>query len=441
MSTPIVHVVHCIDTEGPLDEDIAATFTRLKELFGVSLAPSHETLEKLQRAEIDLGGNESEIARVFAPELLSYNRNWQQIREMLMRILSPEFRHQMEDAQGNGWVYSWHCMDHMGLPCNPRHKDMGYGNVFHFYRQILEETQSNQDEMNWHFHPLSLTLNPLAAATSYMNNMALLTHIIARRVIDDQWFPTVNRPGFHSERQDSHMFLEQWMPFDYANQAITQENIAQKDTQKGRFGNWQRAPQNWQGYHPHHDDYQREGQCRRWIFRCLNVGTRFRNLTEQHVEEAFIEARDHGSAILAFANHDYREIGKDVDAVRELLARIQPQYADVEIRFSGAEEAARAHIATKEPLTKPPRLASDLGDGHFTVRLTEGDMFGPSPFLAIKDLAGNYYHDNFDEVVPGKEWRYVLDEHTMPIPAIDTIAAATAGRHGFFDMTSQKPHS
>ncbi len=213
---PVLHVVHCVDTEGPLTETLEATFGRLKSAFGIDLPPDAGTLARLQRKEIDLQGREDAVARMLAPELLAYNTSWDAIREMLAEALSPQFRNGMTDADGNGWVYSWHCMDHMRYAENPRRKDVGYGHIFRFYRSILAETDSSRDEINWHFHPRSLTGHPLHAATSYVNSYDLLFEILCRRILEDEWFPVVNRPGFHAERPDSHAFLEQWIPFDYA---------------------------------------------------------------------------------------------------------------------------------------------------------------------------------------------------------------------------------
>ena len=51
----IVYVVHCVDTEGPLDESLNATFDRLREVFGIRLDASKENLAKLQKGEIPLG--------------------------------------------------------------------------------------------------------------------------------------------------------------------------------------------------------------------------------------------------------------------------------------------------------------------------------------------------------------------------------------------------
>jgi len=240
----ILHVVHCIDTEGPLTEDIVATFERLKDIFSIDLIPSAANLKALQNREIDLGGLEDEVARVVAPHLLNYNNSWKDIQRMLEEAMSSEYRNRVLDDNGKGWVYSWHCMDHAGYSDNPRRKDLGFGNVFRFYKQMLIETDSHQDELNWHFHPLSFSRNPLQCASSYVNSFDVLMPILCRRLIEEKWYPLANRPGFHTERPDSHLFLEQWIPFDYANQYYERDD-GQPDLVKGRFGDWRRSSPSW----------------------------------------------------------------------------------------------------------------------------------------------------------------------------------------------------
>jgi hypothetical protein len=432
----VLHVVHCIDTEGPLDEDISATFDRVNRLFGLDLAPSRQTLHALQNRQIDLGGIEAEVAKVVAPELLAYNRDWSDINAMLADALSDGFRRQMVDDFGGGWVYSWHCVDHLGFSENPRRKDIGYGNIFRFYRSILAETGSTRDEINWHFHPLSITRRPLAAATSFAGSMDVLLYILARRVIDDGWFPTTSRPGFHAVRPDKHAFMEQWIPFDYASQAITQSPQIQKDQQMGRFGDWSRAPITWQGYHPHHDDHQSPGAARRWIFRCLNLGTRLRLLTEDDTALAFEEARQTGSAIIAYADHDYRDIRPNVTEMRRQLHKLRAAYPDVKIRFNGAEAAAQAHVAVTEPqrIAKPPVFHLQREAERVHVRLVDGTIFGPQPFLALQTRDGRYFHDNLDEVVKGSQWTYVMDDQTLPPSALARVGVAAAGASGGYGV-------
>ncbi len=428
-----LYVVHCVDTEGPLDESIDATFERLQDIFDIKLEPTQENLRRIQNRQIDLGGQEDAVAKCFSPELLRYNRSWTDIDGMLTELLSEKFRHQQPDDFGGGWVYSWHCMDHVGLSDNPRRKDLGYGNIFNYYREKLHEFGCADDEINWHFHPLSLLRNPLHAATSYINSLDVLTQILCRRILDNHWFPVVNRPGFHAERPDSHAFLEQWLPFDYANQSGA-GIVNQPDLSFGRFGDWERASTSWRGYQPHHDDYQQEGLCRRRIFRCLNVGTRFRALTERHVREAFAEADVQGAAILAFADHDYRDMRPDVEKVRALLRVVRPDFPDIQIKYAGAEAAAVALLG----LEKEPKLELSISieSNRLLAEVLVGEIFGPQPFLAIKTTEGRYFHDNLDVIEPNRKWAYVLDVQTIPVECISLLGVGSAGRYGGYSVST-----
>ena len=433
MENKILYIVHCVDTEGPLDESLEATFDRLKSIFGIELQPSKANLKLIQNKALNLSGIEEAVAKCFAPHLLKYNKNWADINQMLNKILSNKFRREHLDDYGNGWIYSWHCMDHIGYAVNPRNKEIGYGNIFRFYISKLLDHKSKQDEINWHFHPLSITENPLNSATSYVNNYDRLIQILCRRILDENWFPVVNRPGFHSERPDSHSFLEQWIPFDYANQACEEDHI-QPDLTFGRFGDWTRAPSSWRGYNPSHDDYQIKGSCRRMIFRCLNVGTRLRSLSIDHVREAFIEARNTGSAILSFANHDFRDMQDDINHVRNMVSEIKSEFSDVNIKYSGAENAA---ISIMNYQDKPaPELKAYIQGNRLFIELVKGKIFGPQPFLAIKTKDGKYYHDNLDMVLPQKKWSYVFDEQTILIHNILKVGVASAGFYGKYCLVN-----
>jgi hypothetical protein len=422
MNENILYVVHCVDTEGPLDEKLEDTFERVNKIFGLELKPSMEVLEKLQKAELELCGKEKEIQKMVSPELLSYNKNWDMIDEMLDTCMSEDFRNKNQDDFGEGWVYSWHCMDHVDYDINPRNKDIGYGHIFQHYKARITDSK---DELNWHFHPRSLSRNPLHGATSYNNSIMDLIYLISRRIIDDNWFPTVNRPGFHSERSDSNLFLEQWIPFDYANQSH-EEQEQQPDARNGRFGDWGRASKSWRGYHPSIRDHQGEGNCNRVIFRCLNVGTRLRLLQPLHIRQAFEEAEQFGSAVLAFADHDYRNIRKDVYYVRNLIEKHKGEYS-VSVKFSGAENAAVKHLKLKK---KDFRLVCKLEGNRFYVSAKGGHIFGSQPFLSIKTTDGKYLHDNLDELEHEKTWGYVFDDQTIKLDEVHKIGVGSAGRSG-----------
>ena len=118
----IVYIVHAVDTEGPLYESTKATFERLNSTFGITLPASHENLVKLRNKEIPLDGIEDEVSKFLDPALQNYNDTWDKIENMHKRILSDDFRFAHPDSFGNGWIYNWFCMDHVGYDYNPRQR-------------------------------------------------------------------------------------------------------------------------------------------------------------------------------------------------------------------------------------------------------------------------------------------------------------------------------
>ncbi|MCA9837579.1 MAG: hypothetical protein KC422_11720 [Trueperaceae bacterium] len=420
-----LYVVHAIDTEGPLYESLDATFERLEKIIGMRLEPSRKTLEQIRNKELDLGGKEDAAALVVSPQLLNYNDSWDKVDAMLYEMLSPEYRQRYADPTGRGWVYTWFIVDHVGYDMNPRRRDMGYHNIFDHYKSLLKETNS-ADEINWHFHPMSTYKEAHICATSYLRSPHLL-ETLARRIIDRGWFPSCFRPGFHAERPDAHWFLEQWLPFDFANQATETDVAAQQDVMGGRLGDWRRAPNDWSPYHPAHDDYQTEGSCRRTIFRCLNVGTRFKLLDESEVERAFARAASGKPTILAFTNHDFRDMRHDVAETHALIQRVASRYPEVIWQNSGAKEAARAVLARKEG--EPFELEVRLEHNRLSVTANH-DSFGPQPFLAIKTHDKRYLTDNFDLQSPRRHWTYTFDADTVPLSSIESFGIASNDLNG-----------
>ena len=437
----VVYIVHSIDTEGPLYESLSATFERLHKHFGISLSPSPENLKKIQNAELHLDGKEKQIAKAFSPQLLDYIDNYGKLEKMLEKIGSKSFRNSMPDSYGGGWIYNWHCVDHIGYDVNPRKKDIGYHNIYDYYAEFIETTQAT-DKIHWHFHPSHHRKISHLNVNTYLRDNKIF-EIIARRIIERDWFPSVNRAGYHTERPDSHWFLEQWMPFDLSNQAFKDED-EQIDLSGGRFGDWRRAPDDWSVYQPDHDDYQVPGNCRRYIARCLNVGTRMRCINETEVRKAFRYADENGSAIMGFTNHDSRDMAPNVDLVRDLIRKVKPGFPNVKFKYCDVREAFNRTLFGD---FKPPK--TNLLEGSFeqtnierqwklTVNARE-NTFGPQPFLAVETNDSNFHHDNFDFQEPFRKWTYIFDEHTFPMHSIRNIGVASNDVQGFYHTLHFKP--
>lgn len=407
----IVYLVHCVDTEGPLDEvgpnRILAGDHYRPACFDPVLFQADPRAETERHRRRTLGG-------------------WDTIGAMLRHCTAPGFRDFMQDSAGGGWIYNWFCMDHMGFTDNPRGRDMGIHRVFDVYRRLIEQ-QGRGDAVHWHFHPMSTYGEAHLSATSYLNSPNL-REIIGRRLLDRQWFPKANRAGFNDERPDSHWFLEQWIPFDLSNKASTDHDDERNPDMAGnRCADWRGAPSDWSTYHPDHDYLQSPGNCRRKIARCLALLNRFGNLTEAELDAAFRRAADGLPTLVSFNSHDWRDLVPEIEFVRYLLARVAPRYPGVRFRFAEAVDAFNAvhPPAGHKPLRLECTLLRDArGCRMINITTATGKVFGPQPYLAIRTRSQRIVQDNLNFGRSRSEWTYVFDEQTIRPDDIRTIAVA-----------------
>jgi hypothetical protein len=437
MEKGIVFIVHHIDTEGPLCEPIDEIFVRLKNTVGIDLKIpfTRSNVIKLQNGEIEMDNNlKKEVQKIISPHLISFKENWSEIDEMLTRITAPGYREKFKDSFGNGWTYNWHIVDHVGYLTNERRRDMGYLNIFNHYERLFKELPKFNDDFQWHFHPVSFKNEAHRCATSYENSYFELHQIMCRRIIEKEWFPQVNRAGFHTIRPDSNWFLEQWLPFDASNQSIEEitGNNIQLDAINGRFGDWRGAPSDWSIYHPDLYDWRKKGNLNRFISRTLNLKTRFRNINQTEIEKAFESAGNGNNVYLGITNHDYREMSTEIEEFGNLFSDISRRYPDIKFCNSTSVKAFQAAIGynDEEMIKNKVDFDIEIKGNLIKVNITNGEPFGPQPYLAIKTTNGRYYHDNFDFGNFKKEYYYTLDKETLMPAEIDKIGVATNDKYG-----------
>ena len=428
---PIVYVAHHVDTEGPLYESVSETFKRIEEITGVSMPfpPTKNNLTKLQRGEGDfLSLDEMEkIKIIVSPHLLEYKSSWNEIDEMLSRILISDFRNKYKDSFGNGWIYNWHIMDHAGFETNPRHRDLGYLNIYDHYMEIFSQLEDCKvDAVEWHFHPIHYKRQANICATSYENSSTVLHQILCRRLIERNFFPRVNRAGLHTERPDSNWFLEQWIPFDASNQSVENDDYYSS----ARVGDWAGAPHDWRIYHPDIYDWRKIGGGNRYIARVLNLKTRFRNVTIEEIRRAFLKARrERCNVYLGVTDHDFREISAEIDEFYEMLVKVSREYRDVDFSFARSIDAFRKVIGItgqEEKIDLEFKIERNL----LLLDVISGEPFGPQPYLAIKTKSGEYLHDNLDFGKYKQQYYYTFDIHTVPLDEIASVKVACNDKYG-----------
>ncbi|MCF8067744.1 MAG: hypothetical protein K9L30_04070 [Desulfobacterales bacterium] len=430
----IVYIVHAVDTEGPLHESLSDTFDRLKDTFDIILEPTYDTLDKLRKNQIPLNGKENIVAKFLSPALLKYNDSWDKIDNMLSTLLSSDFRNKLLDSYGGGWIFNWHCIDHVDYDVNPRSKSLGYHAIHDRYVDFLDKYHSSEiDPIYWHFHPMSTYREAHRCATSYVNS----THLhqsLCRRIIERKFFPSSFRAGFHTERPDSHWFLEQWIPFDCSN--LSFENLEEFETQNdfknGRFFDWRRAPSDWSVYHPDYYDYQIPGQCNRSIGRFLQINTRMANITQEESDKAFKNANEGMGIILGVTNHDYRNMMSEVDLARKYIQNSSQKYPQVKFKFCNVNDAFNAVVNNGDYEKLDLNIDLQLFDKSILLNVStkQSTVFGPQPYLAVKTKSKRFIHDNFAFGLDGKSWSYIFDEHSIRYDDVDVIGIAANNKYG-----------
>ena len=433
----MIHIVHHVDTEGPLNEPISELFKRLEDILGIDLKikPSLKNLSHLQNGEIPFDKEVLEtIKKITRPELITFKNNWDKIDEMLKRITSNKFRKKYKDSFDNGWVYNWHIMDHVGFETNERGRDLGYLKIFNHYENFFKDHNKGNDDIQWHFHPISFKKEAHKCATSYENSYYELHQSLCRRIIEKKFFPQVNRAGFHTVRPDSNWFLEQWMPFDASNQATInfQNESSQTDSINGRFGDWIGAKNDWDIYNPDLYDWRKEGKLKRYISKTLNLNTRFRNINEAEIEMAFLKAEKGSDVYLGITNHDFREMSNEINDFYSSFINVGKKFTKVKFLNSNTVNAFRAVIGYDKKSIDENAIdfKITLENNVLKIIITNGEPFGSQPYLAIKTKNSKYFHDNLDFGVFKKEDYYTFDSHTLNIDEISEVGVASNDKYG-----------
>ncbi|MFC1745496.1 hypothetical protein ACFL35_15990 [Candidatus Riflebacteria bacterium] len=422
----ILYIVHCVDTEGPLYESVDATFERIKNTFGLEFKASQEQLRRLKRGE-DLPENlKDRVLEFVSDKRLSYNSTWDKLDKMLNEIMSCDWRNRYCDDFEQDYIFNWFIVDHVGYKTNPRRRALGYNVVFEHYLEKLREFPAVKDALYWHYHPTSFFFEAHKTSNNFSYSNEHLK-ILSHRIIDHLYFPAAFRPGSHTERSDINLFLEQWIPFDYGNQGMPErmEDKLQKDICEGRFGDWRRATSEWETYHPDLYDYQKKGDMKRFICRCLNVGSRVRPITRNEISRAFKRALEKPT-ILSVTNHDEREMRDGIDWFMKSVREEQEKYPQVRIRHENAIDAVRKTYPL--PSEAPTILKFCWEDKRLLVR-ADKKIWGPQPFLCFKTRDLRYIYENFD-FQEELTWSFVFDQETVELEQLEAIGVATNDNYG-----------
>ena len=160
--------------------------------------------------------------------------------------------------------------------------------------------------------------------------------------------------------------------------------------------------------------------------------SRHRNITIEEIEKAFIKAQNGENVYLGITDHDWREMSAEIDDFRSKLKVAHKKYPNVKFKFAETVEAFRNVIGYTDAEIKTNKVNFDitLENNILSVVFTNGEPFGPQPYLAIKTKGGDYLHDNFDFHEPKKSFSYVFDNYTITLDKLERVVVATNDMYG-----------
>ena len=411
-------VVHLVDAEGPFWEPLEETFRQLKEIYHINMEPSISNLRDLQ-AGIGIPSEIAEDVKArFSSHRLGYNNSWSDIEKMCHTLFSKEWRTQISGTSPTPYTINWNCLDQIGFHLNPRRRQLGPNLIYKFYEDQIKLNELSWDRLYWHYHPMAFNKALNKNGTS-LNHHPYHYTSLCHRILDCHNFPAVYRPGYHVERTDLNVFLEQWIPFDYANQNAHD----QRKDENYRFSDWRNAPLDWSVYHPDFKDPRMSGNLKRSIARCLNIGTDFAKIGKDEIEKAFIRCAEGKPTILAYCNHDHRDMIAEIKEVTSMIEEVSKRYeSQVQYQYCNAVDAMRLYYDL--PSEEPVKFSFTFQDGKLEIKCSK-PIYGSQPFLAFRTYDNTLYHDNFCFGNDNLSFHYQFDSHSMPIQMVQEIGVAT----------------
>jgi hypothetical protein len=398
----ILHVVHGVDTEGFLYQSDKATILRINTEFGTNFDPTPEIIKKLRQKKLNANGKEEQIAHYLST--VNFISDHKAYAKHINDVTCSDFREKYSDPSGGKYRWSWYVLDNVATHINPRRRLYGYGQVYYLLKNsIINQEDADLDGFYLHYHQMREKQHSFAKETLFCSSDEY-NQILCRNIIEQRHFPSAYRAGYCLERYDSNLWLENWIPYDFSNEAPSFK-MSIKEMINNDMDYWLRAPSDWRHYHPDSHDYEKEGNLKRTIFRSLCYYTKDYGITENDVSAAFERANSGKETALSTYSHEFRPLKPEAVGYYNIIKKVSKSYPEVQWRFSTATEAARSILGFQNdrPIELDLRVEGDV-----VYASSNKDVFGSEPYLALQTIDDRYIHQAFVKM-ENNLWGYKLN--------------------------------
>jgi|DEB0MinimDraft_3_1074331.scaffolds.fasta_scaffold08872_2 hypothetical protein len=340
---PLVAVVHCVDTEGPIGGDVRRNPDGSKEFMD----------------------------------------NWSDIKQSLRELVNDDYRNCHRDSFNFPLKFNWFIMDFTGFSTNPKNRICEYHDTY----DNIKSLNTSIDAFHWHYHqpPKSGIGDQWSDDWDSSNEHY---NILGRRILDREDFPEAFRAGGTIEDEKCSMWLNDNLMIDFSNRvssmSVKTENIFDF--------NWFGAPMDWFPYNPSHGEITAKGDMRRVIARSVDIKSRLHELQYDEVLKAFNDALSSGNTtILSYFSHDHRDMREETSYAIQLVKKASEE-TGVPFKWMCAKDAVKQ--ALRLPTRENDIQVSITGRNAFIT--FRHRMFQKNPFVYTLSKAGNIKYHKLD---------------------------------------------
>ena len=340
---PIVLVVHCVDTEGPIGGDVRRNPDGTKEFMD----------------------------------------NWEDIKSSLSDITSSEYRNRNSDSFGGDLTFNWFIMDFMGFLTNPKNRISKYHDTY----DNIKSLNTAVDSFHWHYHQPSRS----GAGDQWSDDWDASNehyNILGRRIIERNDFPEAFRAGGTIEDEKCSQWLEDHMMIDFSNRV----SYRSEPTNNIFDFNWYGAPLNWVPYNPKKGELTSRGKMRRLIARSVDLRSRLHELQYNEVLDTFNQAKKNNRPIIfSYFSHDHRDMRDETSYAIELLNKASNE-TSIPFKWACAKGAVKECFGLP---TRENKIGISVVDKTALITFRH-KIFQKYPFVYTLDIDGNVTYHKLD---------------------------------------------
>jgi hypothetical protein len=317
--------------------------------------------------------------------------NWKQIDRSISKYYKKKFRDSFIDKNKNKVTLSYFPISWSGFRQNPVKRKMGWFSIFDYlHRKWGKKIKLNNDGVYWMYNHPDKSGIANKWGLDWNENYQYL-NILNKFLIDRNFFPSAIQ--IPTADLNSMHFVDQYFPFELSNRSsnfINWENIEADGRKTKEILKWSEGYKRWSPYRPNHNNHQKKGRMKHYVFRLLDIKTRIMEFPKEEIEKAFKEASKGKKVILCGYEHDFRDRCQAVlDNFILPSIEVSKKYKNVDLINQNFFNAAKLCVKSKNYKVNSDDVSIETNESKIIIK-SKYNLFN-TPYIAVKEVSKKIY--------------------------------------------------